>query len=77
MKAKGENAKPLSAAGGEMTRSQKITLGEMRASGVRDLLVYCTDHHCSHWIKVSADQWPHRLEGRPDFSAKQPGKIHG
>jgi hypothetical protein len=26
---------------------QKITFGEMRESGVRDVLVYCRDHHCS------------------------------
>ena len=33
---------------------QKITFGEMRASGVRDVLVYCRDHHCSHHIRISA-----------------------
>jgi hypothetical protein len=27
---------------------QKITFGEMRASGARDVLIYCRDHHCSH-----------------------------
>jgi hypothetical protein len=26
---------------------QKITLGEMRAAGVRGLLIYCSDYHCS------------------------------
>jgi hypothetical protein len=26
---------------------QKITFGEMRSSGVRDVLVYCRDHHCA------------------------------
>jgi len=26
---------------------QKITLGEMRAMGVRGLLVYYSDYHCS------------------------------
>jgi hypothetical protein len=38
-------------------REQKITLGEMRASGVRGLLIYCTDYKCSHWIRISAEQW--------------------
>ena len=33
---------------------QKITFGEMRASGVRDVLVYCRDQHCSHHIRISA-----------------------
>jgi hypothetical protein len=37
---------------------QKITLGEMRSSGVRGLLVYCADYHCSHSIAISADRWP-------------------
>ena len=50
-------------------RPQKISLGEMRASGIRGLLVYCADYQCSHWIMVSADQWPDEtrlseLEGR-------------
>ena len=31
-----------------MARPQKITFGEMRASGVRDVLIYCRDHRCSH-----------------------------
>jgi hypothetical protein len=33
----------------------------MRASGVRDVLVYCRDHHCSHHIRISADLWPDHL----------------
>ena len=40
-----------------MDRPQKITFGEMRASGVRGVLIYCADYKCSHWIAVSADQW--------------------
>src|SRR6202049_5038074 len=43
------------------TRQQKITLGEMRSSGVRGLLVYCADYHCSHSIAIGADQWPEHL----------------
>jgi hypothetical protein len=41
-----------------MTRPQKITLGEMRPSGVRGLLIYCADYKCSHHIAISADPWP-------------------
>jgi hypothetical protein len=37
---------------------QKITLREMRASGVRGLLIYCSDYHCSHWTAISGDRWP-------------------
>ena len=40
-----------------MTRAQKITFGEMRASGVRDVLIYCRDHRCSHHVETSADGW--------------------
>jgi hypothetical protein len=40
-----------------LTRPQKITFGEMRASGVRGVLIYCADHKCSHSIEMSADRW--------------------
>jgi hypothetical protein len=39
-------------------RPQKISLGEMRSSGVRGLLIYCADYRCSHSIAISADRWP-------------------
>jgi hypothetical protein len=39
-------------------RALKITLGEMRSSGVGGLLIYCSDYHCSHSIAISADRWP-------------------
>lgn len=49
-----------------MACQQKITPGEMRApafrgapSGVRGLLVYCSNHHkCAHSLAISADRWP-------------------
>jgi hypothetical protein len=31
-----------------MPSQQKITFGEMRASGVRGVLIYCADYRCSH-----------------------------
>jgi hypothetical protein len=31
-----------------LTHPKKITFGEMCESGVRDVLVYCRDHRCSH-----------------------------
>ena len=40
------------------TRQQKITIGEMRSSGVRGLLIYCSDYHCSHSTAISGDRWP-------------------
>jgi hypothetical protein len=39
-------------------RPVKITFAQMRASGVRGLLVYCSDYKCSHSIATLADQWP-------------------
>jgi hypothetical protein len=42
------------------TTPQKITFGEMRASGVRDVLIYCRDDSCSH--RTSSNQ---RLRGSP------------
>ena len=29
------------------TYPQKITFGEMREAGVRDVLIYCRDHRCA------------------------------
>jgi hypothetical protein len=51
----------------------------MRSTGVRGLLIYCSDYHCSHSIAISAEQWPDHvrlsdLEAR--FVCKACGK-HG
>jgi hypothetical protein len=35
------------------TARQKITLAEMRASGVRGPLIFCSDYRCSHSIAGS------------------------
>jgi hypothetical protein len=39
-------------------RPQKITFAEMRSSGVRGLLIYCSDYKRSHHVAISGDQWP-------------------
>jgi hypothetical protein len=36
-------------------RPQKITFADMRAQGVRGLLIYCADYKCSHSIAISGD----------------------
>jgi len=41
-----------------MERPTKITFGEMRASDVRGVVVYCADYKCSHSVTISADKWP-------------------
>jgi len=33
----------------------------MRASGSRNPIVFCSDHHCSHCTHISADRWPDEL----------------
>jgi hypothetical protein len=40
-----------------LPRQQKIKLGEMRATGLRRLLVYCGDYQCAHHVEISADRW--------------------
>jgi hypothetical protein len=40
------------------THPTKITFGEMRESGVRDVLLYCCDQRCSHHVETNADGWP-------------------
>ena len=40
------------------TTPQKITFGEMRESGVSDVLIYCSDRRCCHSTTMSADHWP-------------------
>jgi hypothetical protein len=37
-------------------RPQKITFGEMRESGVRRVLIYCSDYHCSYYVTASGDR---------------------
>jgi hypothetical protein len=59
------------------TVRQKITFAEMRASGVRGLLIYCADYQCSHWIAVNADQWPDDMrlsDLEPKFTCQACGK---
>ena len=43
------------------TRQLKITLGEMRASGVRSLLVYCADYKCARAVRINGDWWPDHI----------------
>jgi len=35
----------------------KITFGEMREMGARDVPIYCRDHRCSHHIETNTDGW--------------------
>jgi hypothetical protein len=37
---------------------QKITFAEMRATGVRGLLIYCSDFRCSHSTAISGTDGP-------------------
>ncbi len=53
-------------------REQKITLGEMREMGVRDVLIYCSDYRCSHWKRISADRRPDHVR----LSDLEPKFVH-
>lgn len=39
------------------TRPVKITFAEMRASGVRNVIIHCADYRCAHSVTVNADGW--------------------
>jgi hypothetical protein len=40
-------------------RGPPVTLGDMRAQGVRKLLIYCSRGlYCHHSATVDADRWP-------------------
>lgn len=60
-------------------RETKITLGEMRNSGVRGLLVYCSDYRCGHLKKLWPDEvaiWPDEVrlsDLEPRFVCKECG----
>jgi hypothetical protein len=43
------------------SRPQRITFADMREQGVRGILVYCADYHCSHSLALSGDAWPDEL----------------
>ena len=50
----------------------------MRASGVRDVLIYCRDHRCSHHVETNADGWADdvRLSDiEPLFTCTRCGKL--
>jgi hypothetical protein len=63
-----------------LARQTKITLGEMRATGVRGVRVYCSDYKCSHSTAISIDRWPDdvRLSDiEPLFTCHACGKRGG
>jgi hypothetical protein len=58
-------------------RPTKITFAELRDMGVRGLLVYCADHHCSHSKAISGDSWPDEVrlsDIEPRFTCAACGK---
>jgi hypothetical protein len=50
---------------------QKITFGEMRASGVRDVLIYCRDYCCGHHTEASVDARSCSITPAPWASPRQ------
>jgi hypothetical protein len=60
------------------TRSQNITFGEMRESGVSRVIVFfCSDYGCSHSTRLSANRWTDHLrlsDIEPQFVCQACGK---
>lgn len=58
-------------------RSEKITFGEMRESGVFGVVVFCSDYRCSHSTALPADRWPDHIrlsDIEPEFVCETCGK---
>lgn len=56
-----------------MQRTQKITLREMRSSGVYGLVVFGADYKCAQSVTISAEEWPDDLrlsDLEPQFVCK-------
>jgi hypothetical protein len=56
-----------------MERPQEITLAEMRSSGVRGVLIHCSDYRCSHSIEMVADQWAADVRPHPHWGKRSLG----
>jgi hypothetical protein len=49
----------------------------MREMGVRGVIVYCADYHCSHSNAISGDRWPDDVrlsDFEPQFTFSACGK---
>src|SRR6266581_3555858 len=49
----------------------------MRSSGVRGVLVYCSDFRCSHSVAIDSNRWPDHVrlsDLEPQFVCKACGK---
>jgi hypothetical protein len=55
--------------------NQKITFAEMRAAGVRGLLIYCPDYRCSHHAAMSGDRWPDDIGIHPQSNTPRPANT--
>jgi hypothetical protein len=56
---------------------QKITLAEMRSTGVLGPLIYCADYRCSHSIAISADDWSDDVRLSAIWSRALPARPAG
>jgi hypothetical protein len=47
----------------------------MRESGVRGLVIYCSDYKCSHSTTISGDRWPDDVRlSEPKFTCQACGR---
>ena len=42
----------------------EMTSGQVRASDVRDVLIYCCDHRCGHHVETNADGWARSVQSQ-------------
>ena len=56
----------------------KITFGQLRAQGARNVLVRCTDANCGHRSRLRADKWADHLrlsDIEPKLTCSVCGKV--
>jgi hypothetical protein len=54
---------------------KKITIAEMRAAGVRSVLVYCSDYRCSHSMSLDADRWADDVRLSDSAASSEPWPL--
>ncbi|MGV7219322.1 hypothetical protein [Bradyrhizobium sp. UFLA05-112] len=63
---------------GMTTYPEKITFGEMRGSGTRDIIICCRDNRCGQRAEISADGFPSHVrlsEIEPKLTCTRCGKT--
>jgi hypothetical protein len=43
--------------GGQLQMPERISFAEMRAAGMRGIVVCCSNDRCGLWIRLNSDRW--------------------